>query len=104
MTGGSSTVVRAGIMASLALFSRVIGRNYDITRALIITAVIMILINPFILVFDVSFQLSFIATVAVIFFRPKLKNIFYGLTSFRITGYRISHFRRLYFCYAFYSL
>ncbi|MEK7088981.1 MAG: ComEC/Rec2 family competence protein [Patescibacteria group bacterium] len=80
MTGGSSTVVRAGIMASLALFSRVIGRNYDVTRALIITAVIMILINPFILAFDVSFQLSFIATVAVIFFSPKIEKYFLWVT------------------------
>src|SRR3989344_1517071 len=29
MTGGSSTAVRAGIMASFALFARVIGRKYD---------------------------------------------------------------------------
>ena len=76
MTGGSSTAVRAGIMASLVLFSRIIGRNYDITRALIITAVIMVLVNPFILVFDVSFQLSFIATIAVIFFAPKIQKYF----------------------------
>jgi len=80
MTGGSSTAVRAGIMASLALFSRVIGRNYDVTRALIITAVIMVLINPFILVFDVSFQLSFIATIAVIFFAPKIERYFLWIT------------------------
>ncbi|MCX6751148.1 MAG: ComEC/Rec2 family competence protein [Candidatus Nomurabacteria bacterium] len=80
MTGGSSTAVRAGIMASLALFSRVIGRNYDVSRALIIAGVIMILINPFVLVFDVSFQLSFIATVAVIFFAPKIEKYFLWIT------------------------
>ena len=55
MTGGSSTAIRAGVMASLALFARLIGRNYDVSRALIIAGVIMILINPFVLVFDVSF-------------------------------------------------
>ena len=81
MTGGSSTAVRAGIMATLALFARVIGRNYDIARALIIAGVIMILINPFILVFDVSFQLSFVATVAVIFFAPKIEKYFLWVTS-----------------------
>jgi len=80
MTGGSSTAVRAGIMASLALFSRVIGRNYDVARALILAGVLMILINPFILVFDVSFQLSFIATVAVIFFAPKIEKYFLWIT------------------------
>src|SRR3989344_3019373 len=63
MTGGSSTAVRAGIMATLALIARATGRNYDVARALILAGVVMILINPFVLVFDVSFQLSFIATV-----------------------------------------
>ena len=80
MTGGSSTAVRAGIMAVLALTARLIGRNYDVTRALILAGVFMILINPFILVFDVSFQLSFIATVAVIFFAPKIEKYFLWVT------------------------
>ena len=80
MTGGSSTAVRAGIMASLALFARLIGRNYDVTRALILAGVVMVLINPFVLVFDVSFQLSFIATVAVIFFSPKIEKYFLWVT------------------------
>jgi len=81
MTGGSSTAVRAGIMASLALFARLTGRNYDVSRALILTCVVMILINPFILAFDVSFQLSFIATIAVIFFAPKFEKYFLWVTS-----------------------
>ncbi len=80
MTGGSSTAIRAGIMASLALFARLIGRNYDVTRALILAGVVMILINPFILVYDVSFQLSFIATIAVIFFAPKIEKYFLWIT------------------------
>ncbi|MCM2338867.1 MAG: competence protein ComEC family protein [Burkholderiales bacterium] len=80
MTGGSSTAVRAGIMAGLALFARLIGRNYDVSRALILAGVIMVLVNPFILVFDVSFQLSFIATVAVIFYTPKIEKYFLWVT------------------------
>ena len=80
MTGGSSTAIRAGVMASLALFARLIGRNYDVSRALIIAGVIMILINPFVLAFDVSFELSFIATVAVIFFTPKIEKYFLWVT------------------------
>ncbi len=80
MTGGSSTAMRAGIMATLALFSRAVGRNYDVARALILAGVIMILINPFVLVFDISFQLSFIATVAVIFFAPKIEKYFSWIT------------------------
>jgi len=76
MSGGSSTAIRAGIMASLVLVARATGRNYDVARALVLALVVMILFNPFILVHDVSFQLSFIATIAVIFFTPKVEKYF----------------------------
>lgn len=76
MTGASSTAIRAGIMAILVLIARATGRNYDVARALILAGVIMILINPFVLVYDVSFQLSFIATVAVIFVTPRIEKYF----------------------------
>lgn len=80
MTGASSTAVRAGIMATLALVARATGRNYDVGRALILAGVIMILLNPYVLVYDVSFQLSFIATIAVIFFTPKIEKYFLWVT------------------------
>ncbi|MBI2627586.1 ComEC family competence protein [Candidatus Nomurabacteria bacterium] len=76
MAGGQSTAVRAGVMASLALIARATGRNYDVARALLLAGVAMILLNPFILVYDVSFQLSFIATVAVIFLAPRIEKYF----------------------------
>jgi competence protein ComEC len=81
MTGGSSTAIRAGIMAVLALFARATGRNYDVARALILTGVIMILLNPFVLVYDVSFQLSFIGTIAIIFLAPRMEKYFWWATS-----------------------
>lgn len=76
MTGGSSTALRAGLMASLAIYARASGRNYDVGRALLLAGVIMIIFNPFLLVYDVSFQLSFIATTALIFFTPKIEKYF----------------------------
>ncbi len=80
MSGGSSTAIRAGIMAILALIARATGRNYDVGRALILAGVFMILLNPFLLVFDVSFQLSFMATVAVIFLAPRFEKYFMWVT------------------------
>lgn len=76
MTGGASTGVRAGIMATLVLVARATGRTYDVGRALILAGIFMIIFNPMILAFDVSFQLSFIATVAVIFLTPRLEKYF----------------------------
>src|SRR3989344_3086152 len=80
MTGGSSTAIRAGIMATLTLVARATGRNYDVARALILAGIVMIFLNPFVLVYDVSFQLSFIATVAVIFFTPRIEKYFLWIT------------------------
>ncbi|PIR65752.1 MAG: hypothetical protein COU52_02495 [Candidatus Omnitrophica bacterium CG10_big_fil_rev_8_21_14_0_10_43_8] len=82
MTGANSTAVRAGLMATLALFARATGRNYDVARALVFAGVLMILINPFVLVYEVSFQLSFIATVAVIFFAPRIEKYFRRVPDF----------------------
>ncbi len=70
MTGGSATVVRASLMALFVLLSDFIRRRYDVTRALIIAGVLMVLQNPQILVFDLSFQLSFLATVGLIYVSP----------------------------------
>jgi competence protein ComEC len=80
MTGASSTAIRAGVMATLVLVARATGRNYDVARALMLAGVVMIALNPLILVYDVSFQLSFIATVAVIFFTPKIEKYFLWVT------------------------
>ena len=82
MTGASSTAIRAGTMAILALIARATGRNYDVARALILAGVSMIILNPFLLVFDVSFQLSFIATVAVIFLSPRIEKYFLWVPKF----------------------
>jgi competence protein ComEC len=80
MAGGQATAVRAGSMAVLALVARATGRTYDVARALALAGVAMIFFNPFVLVYDVSFQLSFIATVAVIFFAPKVEGYFQWVT------------------------
>jgi len=80
MTGGSTTAIRAGTMAVLALVARATGRNYDVARALILAGVFMIFFNPLILIYDVSFQLSFIATIAVIFIAPRVEKYFTWVT------------------------
>lgn len=70
LAGASSTAIRAGIMAVIALFARMTGRTYDAGRALVIAALIMIAYDPRVLT-DISFQLSFIATFGVLFITPK---------------------------------
>jgi competence protein ComEC len=70
MAGASATVVRASIMAVLVLLAKSTGRIYQITTALLAAGFLMILHNPKILRFDTSFQLSFLATLALIYVSP----------------------------------
>lgn len=70
MTGGTATVMRASIMALLVLLAKGTNRKYDITRALLLAGLLMLIQNPKILVFDISFQLSFLATIALIYISP----------------------------------
>ena len=80
MTGANSTAIRAGVMAVLALVARWTGSNYDVARAMILAVVFMIILNPYVLVFDVSFQLSFLATIGVVFLTPRIEKYFLWVT------------------------
>ncbi len=80
VTGGAQSAIRSGIMAVLAMLARITGRTYDAARALLAAGAVMILINPFILAFDISFQLSFLAVIAVIFLSPRIEKYFYWIT------------------------
>lgn len=66
MAGAGATVVRAAIMAVLALLARVTGRTEAATRALLLAATLMLMHEPSIIFYDPSFQLSFIATLGLI--------------------------------------
>ena len=70
MTGAGTTSIRAGLMGLLGLLARVTNRNYDIVRGLFFAGFLMVLLNPFALVYDISFQLSFIATLGLILVTP----------------------------------
>jgi competence protein ComEC len=63
-------------MALLVILARATGNIYNITRALFIAAVIMVLHNPYIVAFDPSFQLSFLATLGLIWLSPMIEKRF----------------------------
>jgi len=70
ITGASASVLRAAIMGLLLLIALNIGRQYSMVPALFFAALVMLIINPKILFWDVGFQLSFAATMGIIFFMP----------------------------------
>lgn len=91
MVGGGATIVRASIMALIVILARGTGRDYGITRALFIAGFLMVLHNPKILVFDISFQLSFLATVGLVYFAPLLEKHFQFLpTRFQFREFAVA--------------
>ena len=73
MVGAGATVIRAGIMTFLALFAKAFYHNTDLNRSLFFAGFLMILINPLILLYDPSFQLSFLATIGLVNFSPYIE-------------------------------
>ena len=76
MVGGGATVVRATAMALVVILARVLGREGDALRVLVLVGGLMVFMNPMILLHDVSFQLSFSATLAIVVFVPVVEKYF----------------------------
>jgi len=74
LVGLSATVVRASIMAAILLMGKLIGRTYDVLRALLFAGAMMVLINPYILLYDIGFQLSFMATLGLVLVLPQFES------------------------------
>jgi len=70
LIGWPASAVRAAIMGWLGILAIYVGRKSKITNALILTAALMILINPKILRDDAGFQLSFLALIGLIYCMP----------------------------------
>jgi competence protein ComEC len=70
LSGGGSSAWRAAIMVLVALFAKKTNRDYKVSRALGFAVVLMLALNPALLVFDPSFQLSILATIGLVFVSP----------------------------------
>lgn len=93
LVGGGSTVVRSCFMAGIALSADLIRREYSVIRALIFAGLIMIIQNPMILLHDPSFQLSFLATLGLIFLASPIESKLTFITEkFGIRGILASTF------------
>lgn len=90
MVGFSPPVVRAGLMGGFSYLANFFGREALSLLTLFLSAGLMLLYNPFYL-FDLSFQLSFLATAGIVLFSSVFLRIFnrfwQGLTSVLITTF-----------------
>lgn len=76
MTGAEASAIRAAIMGIIVLVAERSGRMYNFRNALVITAAIMVLFDPALLVFGVGFQLSFGALLGIVYIMPAIEKIF----------------------------
>jgi competence protein ComEC len=75
LTGFQIPIIRAAIMNIFASLGTLSGREAPVMFALFTSALIMLIYEPLWL-FSVSFQLSFLASFAVMEFAPKMENKF----------------------------
>lgn len=75
LVGAGSSVVRAGVMGCISLFAMYFGRKGNVSVSIIVSALLMCLFNPLILVYDAGFQLSFLATIGLVYVLPKIEKI-----------------------------
>ncbi len=74
LTGASASVVRASVMGLILLSANAYGRLYDQKNSIILAGGLMVWFNPYVLVFDVGFQLSFAAVLGLIYIYPQLES------------------------------
>ncbi len=87
LVGGGATVIRSCIMAVIALIGSLLRKDYNVGKALFVAGVIMLIQNPLILLYDPSFQLSFLATLGLILLSPPIeKRIGFITEKFGIRG------------------
>lgn len=85
MVGSSPSVLRAIFFSLVLYFSVFVDRKRDGISTLAFIGVLLIFNNPFI-VYNVSFQLSFLSTLSIIYFEP----FFYRVIKFRLISITIS--------------
>jgi competence protein ComEC len=79
--GGSPSVVRAAVMGLLYFVATLYGRRADALTSLLLAGALMSLWDPFVL-WDVGFQLSFLATLGLIVLVPTLDRLLVRLPRF----------------------
>lgn len=82
LVGAPASAVRAGIMGAIVLIADYFGRFNQSYRALIFVATGTLLINPKLLIFDLGWQLSFLAVLSLIIYSPIMDRIFIIMPKF----------------------
>ena len=72
--GLDSSVFRAVLMGGLSMVALFRGREINIRRLLSISALIMLIINPYFLAYDTGFLLSYSAIIGLVYFETNKRS------------------------------
>ena len=76
LTGSSPSVLRAATMFSFLAVGLALKRAVNIYNTLAASAFLLLCINPFFL-FEIGFQLSYLAVIGIVYFQPKIYRSWY---------------------------
>ena len=79
ITGLAPSVTRSATMFSFVAVGQLLHRNTNVFHSLFASAFILLIINP-LLLFEVGFQLSYLAVSGIVLFQPKLAAIYHCRT------------------------
>ncbi len=80
LSGADPPAVRAGILVLIIFLGKYLHRAPDTGRALLLIGFIMVCYNPFALIYDMSFQLSFLATIGIVHVAPLMEKVCHRVT------------------------
>ena len=72
LAGGSPSVIRAVIMSSIMIVSKIFYRKSDVINNISISCLIILIMNPY-NILNLGFQLSFLGTLGIVLFNKKIE-------------------------------
>jgi competence protein ComEC len=82
LVGAGPTVIRAALMGVLMVLGKVFSLPYAAGRALLVAGFCMVFLHPQLLVFDLSFQFSFLASIGLLYLSPLIEKYFTFIPKF----------------------
>lgn len=87
MVGFSASMLRAGVMVLLQVLSKLNHRIYNISNALLLSILVILLINPITLLIDLGFQLTFLSIISLIYISPVIGEYFKRVFNNKYEGF-----------------
>lgn len=89
ITGLSPSVLRASVMFTFVVVGQELQRDTTVYQSILTSAFILIIIEPYI-IFQVGFQLSYLAVLGIVYLQPKIENLIYVKNKILFKAWQIS--------------